>query len=133
MLDVHFRIYDKSRIEKFEYILSTRHIKKNPLSCELCCLAIDEEYQRLIASKDLEFEISQQEVQLETARELLNSMKDAEINNQIQTKMLSVIYQVLIKIMNKEIIDSKSIEGGMYDDLPERFVEMLDTLVFLGD
>lgn len=129
MEGIYCRFRDISYIEKLEAISKKRKVNKTALCREFCENGIDFEYERVM---NIQPSSESDEILApinSLLKELNESMKNIDINKEIQNSMLSVIYKILIAMVSKEIMDTKSVEDGMYDSLPLRFTEKLDALV----
>ncbi len=133
MLDIHFRIHDKFIIEQLESISIMRNISKSALCKYLCENGIDSEYKRVM---NIQASLETDEILAPTIsllKELNESMKNIDINKELQNSMLSVMYKMLSCMMMNEVMDIKAIELGMYDSLPKRFVDKLDALMLINN
>lgn len=127
----YLRLYDEDTIGKIKIIAKTMNKSFPQVCAQLCCENVDEMYAREVEKIDSsEVLVENLDTTMrEIGHEVLGGMKDVKIYSQIQTKLLSVIYNVILQMSDGEHVDSVAIDGGMFDELPERFSDMLDLLI----
>ncbi len=134
MKRVGIRIYDQEIIEKIEAIARKQGKTFSSICLTLCETNVDKLYAKEINKIESEETLIQElaATTRESSREVIGGMKNVAIDNQIQTKMLCVIYNVIMQMADGESVDGRAIECGLHDALPERFEEMLDLLTYKG-
>ncbi len=131
MKRAYLRFYDEDTIKKVKAIAKANDTSFPLVCAQLCCENVEKMYARDVEKIDSDqFSIKELvDIVCDASREVVGGMKDVKIYSQIQTKLLCVIYNVILQMSKGERVDSVAIDGGMLDELPERFSEMLDLLI----
>lgn len=125
---IYVRIQDKKLADKYNEIKKTRRekVSDNEFAQELIKLGLDV----LSANKDElnNFTNSSEEIKRLLGlvlKEVRKMSKDNSAMIQIKNKKSNAIYNLLVAQSLGQEVTETEIENGMYDELPERFVEEL--------
>lgn len=133
------RIYDSKIVKKLEKVYSDvkdLYSTKNPFVVECINRGLDSIVKDLNASKKVE-SISElyDEMHL-TVEKLDNLIKLSERNAKenianltVNQKLLSCNYNMLLGLSDNAPKKADLVEAGMYDDLPERLLDMLEDIL----
>lgn len=124
--EIYVRIYDKNLVEKYEEVKNTRRekINNNEFTQELIKLGLTV----LSSSKDSteSFLNTSNEIKRmlgviiqELRKDSFEKTVDAEMNN----KKLNAIHNIIVAQAKGETVTEDEIESGMYDTLPDRFID----------
>ncbi len=124
--EIYVRIYDKNLVEKYEEVKNTRRekINNNEFTQELIKLGLTV----LSTSKDSaeSFLNTSNEIKRmlgviiqELRKDSFEKTVDAEMNN----KKLNAIHNIIVAQAKGETVTGDEIESGMYDTLPDRFID----------
>lgn len=125
---IYVRIQGKKLADKYNEIKKTRRekVSDNEFAQELIKLGLDV----LSANKDElnNFTNSSEEIKRLLGlvlKEVRKMSKDNSAMTQIKNKKSNAIYNLLVAQSLGQEVTETEIENGMYDELPERFVEEL--------
>ncbi len=124
--EVYVRIYDKKIAEKYDSVKSSRRekISDNEFVQELIKLGLSV----LTVSKDEaeNFVDASNEIKRllgVVVKEIRSLSKEKILSTEINNKRQNAIYNLLVAQTTGEEVTEKEIEEGMYDTLPERFID----------
>lgn len=124
--EIYVRIYDKKLVEKYEEVKNSKREKvtDNDFAQELIKLGLDV----LTSSKEgfENFVDSSAEIKRLLGviiKELRKQSNDNSLTSEINNKKSNAIYNLLVAQAIGETVTENEIENGMYDAMPERFVE----------
>ena len=132
------RIYDSNLTTKLEKIFSKCkdiYVTKNPFIVDCMRKGVEEIERTLLGNKSINT-ISDLYEELSLTIEKLNILtklceknaKENMANLTVNQKMLSSSYNMLLGLSDDNPIENKYIEAGMYDELPDRFSELLEEM-----
>ena len=124
--EIYVRIYDKKLVDKYEEVKNSKREKvtDNDFAQELIKLGLSV----LTSSKEgLEnFVDSSAEMKRMLGviiKELRKQSDNNSVISEINNKKSNAIYNLLVAQATGETVTESEIENGMYDAMPERFVE----------
>lgn len=128
--EIYVRIYDKKTAEKYREIKETKRkdVSDNEFAQELMRLGLGV----LSASKESAETFIDASTEIKRMlgviiRELRKQSDNNSITSEINNKKNNAIYNILVAQCLGDTVTENEIENGMYDALPERFVEELKT------
>ena len=128
--EIYVRIYDKKTAEKYREIKETKRkdVSDNEFAQELMRLGLGV----LSASKESAETFIDASTEIKRMlgviiRELRKQSDNNSITSVINNKKNNAIYNILVAQCLGDTVTENEIENGMYDALPERFVEELKT------
>lgn len=128
--EIYVRIYDKKTAEKYREIKETKRkdVSDNEFAQELMRLGLGV----LSASKESAETFIDASTEIKRMlgviiKELRKQSDNNSITSEINNKKNNAIYNILVAQCIGDTVTENEIENGMYDALPERFVEELKT------
>lgn len=128
--EIYVRIYDKKTAEKYREIKETKRkdVSDNEFAQELMRLGLGV----LSASKESAETFIDASTEIKRMlgviiKELRKQSDNNSITSEINNKKNNAIYNILVAQCLGDTVTENEIENGMYDALPERFVEELKT------
>lgn len=128
--EIYVRIYDKKTAEKYREIKETKRkdVSDNEFAQELMRLGLGV----LSASKESAETFIDASTEIKRMlgviiRELRKQSDNNSITSEINNKKNNAIYNILVAQCLGDTVTENEIENGMYDALPERFVDELKT------
>lgn len=132
MKTIGFRLYEIEYIEKIEKLLQAGVGTSFSDVCKQACFeGIDLMYARLfdkasqVAMQDKLDEISSKLT--EYTRKIYKEERENLLVGYINQQIVSSIHNILLNYLNTGTVDIQGAELGMFDGVPERFVEQLET------
>lgn len=126
--EVYVRIYDKKLADKYCEVKNSKRKKStdNEFVQELISLGLGV----LSASKENfeSFNDSASEIKRMLGvviKELRKESETKALTTEINNRKQNAIYNVLVAQATGQVVTENEIENGMYDTMPERFVELL--------
>lgn len=126
--EIYVRIYDKKTAEKYREIKETKRkdVSDNEFAQELMRLGLGV----LSASKESAETFIDASTEIKRMlgviiKELRKQSDNNSITSEINNKKNNAIYNILVAQCLGDTVTENEIENGMYDALPERFVEEL--------
>ncbi len=124
--EIYVRIYDKKIVEKYTEVKNSKRekISDNEFCQELIKLGLG-----VLASSKEEFEnFNDSSAEIKrllgvVIKELRKQNSSNSTFNEINNKKSNAIYNLLVAQATGETVTENEIENGMYDTLPERFIE----------
>ena len=128
--EIYVRIYHKKTAEKYREIKETKRkdVSDNEFAQELMRLGLGV----LSASKESAETFIDASTEIKRMlgviiKELRKQSDNNSITSEINNKKNNAIYNILVAQCLGDTVTENEIENGMYDALPERFVEELKT------